>query len=530
MRYKDINNKIKQIVYKHKLVARYIMTGLLAGTIDLVALFVFKEYFKLWYLTSAIFAFLISFTLAFIAQKYWTFGDYSNDNIHGQFFWYFFTVTSSLCLSLIILSLQVEFLHIYYLWAQMVSLSVAGVFGFVMNIRNVFSRAPNVNGIVIAAAIFPPDIGGPASHIHRLAEELSSRRVKVSVITYSKTRAAVPGDSFDVIRIPVGLPTLLRGVVYLVSLFISAASYQNIFAQDITSTGLLAVIVKKILPHKRLIIRIGGDLLWERETENGGTNLSTIDYYKMGAYKKEFIYRVGKFVMSSADQIIVPAEFLKDIYVNYYKISASKILVLRNPIPFSVYDPGHLREIGPVEHISADRVVLFAGRFIKFKNVPMLIRTFFSVYDKIKPAKLVLIGNGPEKQKYIEIISGHPLMDKVEVINTLSQGDLFSKIKESTICVCPSWTEPNSNFSLECMSYGKPVLMTKNNGLSVKLPEEMLFSYNDQNEFERKLEVLLNGDFDRDALAQLVNIETGNNSWNNILARYLKIFSLQGEN
>ena len=39
--------------------------------------------------------------------------------------------------------------------------------------------------ILLATPIYPPDIGGPAIYVQRLARELSQRNIEVTVITFS---------------------------------------------------------------------------------------------------------------------------------------------------------------------------------------------------------------------------------------------------------------------------------------------------------------------------------------------------------
>ncbi|MBI3631933.1 MAG: GtrA family protein [Candidatus Vogelbacteria bacterium] len=506
----------------HKLVVKYITTGVLSALIDFVLLYVFTEYlFNHRYILSAVFAFTVSLSVAFIIQKYWTFGDYSEHNIHGQLFSYLLTVIFILLLNLLILFLLVQYVHLYYLFAQLLAICVTGTVGFVINVRNVFHKPYYPSGVVVAAGIFPPDVGGPASHIYRLAEEMAKLNVRTTIVTYSHLRHDTIEGGYDVIRVNANLPLPIRGIVYLILLFTSAVNYPVIFAQDITSTGLPALIVKRFLPQKKLIIRIGGDLLWERYVESGRTKLSVADFYRAGNYKRDLIFRLGKTVMCYADKIIVPADFLKDIYVRYYKVSEEKIVVLKNPLP----DINLCDIVSTSAERPSERIILFAGRFIKFKNVSGLINSFISIYDEIKPVKLLLIGEGPERDSYLEIINKSPVASSIEIIPTLPHEELLGKIKKASLCVCASWTEPNSNFILESLSLGRPVLLTRSNGLSVNLPEELLFSYDNQKEFADKMKYILVGGYDASQIKKLVCSGTEKLSWEYLMSRYKKILN-----
>ncbi|MDO8493192.1 MAG: glycosyltransferase [bacterium] len=509
---------------KHKFIIKYIFTGVSVSSLDVVLLYVFREYYSLWYLYSAILSLVVSYTVAFIVQKYWTFSDYSSHDLHGQFLWYVFSVLTSIFLNLALFATLLELTNINYLLAQLLALMLGGITGFIMNVRNVFGHLDEDNGVVIAAGIYPPEIGGPATQIQNLARGFNSGGVKVAVVTYAKQRASDPGDSFDVHRIPSGWPTIIRGLSYLTLLFTSSIKHHNIFAQDITGTGLPAMLVKKMLPDKRFIIRIGGDLLWERKVEAGETGLSLPEYYRTGAHNGQRLFKIGRYVMSSADQIVVPAEFLKEIYVKYYDVPTDKITVIKNPIP-AIEDVwrSNLQNL-EVGSPKKDKTILFAGRFLKLKNIDTLINAFLSVYEEIKPAKLVLIGDGPERKNYEERIKNEELKDRVEIVSTLPRAELMSHITKADLCVCPSISEVNSNFILECLALGKPVLLTKNNGLSIKLPTEMLVSPEDQVEMQNKIKSLLAGGYNSSELERQVREESASNTREHVLKEYSKIF------
>ncbi len=510
--------RARELLRKNKLVIKYILGAFTASVVDLLVFYILAINYRFWYLGSAAAALVVSYTIAFIIQKYWTFGDYSEHDLHGQFFRYALTVSISIVLNLGMLSLLVEYTRFNYLLSQALALFIAGIFGFILNVRNVFSQVADDSGVVIAAGIYPPEIGGPASQVEALARGLLSRGVRVSVVTYAKSRPQKPqSDVIDVTRIPLSWPIILRGPSYLTFLFIGAVKHHNIFAQDITATGLPASIVKKILPHKRFVIRIGGDLLWERKVESGEIDMSLPDYYAAGRHAAERLYKIGRKVMELADEIIVPAEFLKRVYVEYYGIAESKVTVIRNQLPVSEHQ-------ALAEGDRGSRII-FAGRFIKLKNIDKLLSAFARVREDLPAAKLTLIGDGPEK-KSLELKIKSERLEGVEVLPTMPRQELLAEIAKSAVCACPSKSEVNSNFALECLAAGRPVLMTKYNGLSVKLPEEMLASPDDVEELADKLKALLSGHYDSAGLKHIVQTELAANSWEHILDQYSNVFGI----
>ena len=62
--------------------------------------------------------------------------------------------------------------------------------------------------VLIVSGIWPPDVGGPASHAPELAEFLSRRGHSVHVVTTASARPAATG--YPVTWVSRGLPAVLR--------------------------------------------------------------------------------------------------------------------------------------------------------------------------------------------------------------------------------------------------------------------------------------------------------------------------------
>ncbi|MBI5140254.1 MAG: GtrA family protein [Candidatus Vogelbacteria bacterium] len=510
---------------RHKIVLKYIAIGILSSFIDVSVLFVLKTYFNIWYLLAAAIAFGCSFAIGFVFQKYWTFRDVSVKKLSGQVINYLFTVLISFSVNMGVIYILVETFNPFELWyvvAQIIAVTIAGIVGFILNVRSVFHDAPDNSGVVIATGIFPPDIGGPATFVHNLGERLIEKSVKVTIVTYSDVaKDALDDLAYQVIRISRALPFGLRHFEYLVWLFLATVNHGLIYAQDITAAGVPALLVKKIL-RKRMIMRIGGDLLWERSAESGRTELSMNDFYKSGLHRNKLIFMVGKKILANCEKIFVTADNLRRIYIKYYDVFPDKIEVLHNPLP-SLKDFPVFMANDKAEH--PEKIILFAGRFVKYKNIHKLIDAFLNIYDDIKPARLVLIGDGPEVKK-LRVKIRNEAGSRVEIINKLPHKELFAHVGNASLCVSAATTEYNPNFILECLSLGKKVLLKEDNGLTVNLPSHFLFK--DGKELEVKMKNLLLNDVD-------TNLERGEvlksrevNSWESITLRHMDLLKSFG--
>ncbi len=367
--------------------------------------------------------------------------------------------------------------------------------------------------ILLAAGIFYPDVGGPAIHVRKIAEALSNNGYEVIVIAYGddKTDKKFP---FKVIRVSRNNNKILQWLKYQYLALKYAFSCKMVYAFDPTAAGIPARIAAFIF-RRPFIIRIGGDPIWERTVEMNQRFITIVDYYKNSFYKidKPILYWLIKRLVSSADRIVVYGQFFKDFYVNYFEADSNNITIIKNPV---------LQTEKASDIISDNPTILFAGRFVSYKNLPFVIKVVASVRNKIKKGNLVLIGSGPEKNKLLDLVKELNAEGYVIFKDSLPQEELFKNIRNSTVCIGPALSEFNPNFILESLSLGKPVLLTKGNGLSITLPEEMLFDPFNESELENRIVSMFDKDNYR-KIIQTVNSLPLNQSWDNVIDAHLSI-------
>jgi len=109
-----------------------------------------------------------------------------------------------------------------------------------------------------------------------------------------------------------------------------------------------------------------------------------------------------------------------------------------------------------------ERIVTHISNFRKVKRIPDIIKVFDRIQQKI-PAKLMMVGDGPEKEKAERLCRERGLTDKViffgnsnEIDRILSYTDLF---------LLPSETESFGLAALEAMAWSVPVISSNSGGL-----------------------------------------------------------------
>src|SRR5690348_11398603 len=117
--------------------------------------------------------------------------------------------------------------------------------------------------ILIATGIYPPEIGGPAEYAKNLKDAWNSQGHQVTVKVFSRFKF---------------LPTGLRHLAYFLYIVPAVIRADFILSLDTFSAGLPAVLAARLF-GKQIIVRTGGDFLWEFYVERTGELVLLKDFY-----------------------------------------------------------------------------------------------------------------------------------------------------------------------------------------------------------------------------------------------------------
>ena len=115
-----------------KRIIKFLAVGLSGTIINLLVLFFLVEFIGVLYIIGAFVAYIISITNNFFWNKYWTFNSKSKQ-YKEQYLKYLIISVFSLGINLMILSILVEVFGLWYMFSQVIAITIAGLNNFFWN-------------------------------------------------------------------------------------------------------------------------------------------------------------------------------------------------------------------------------------------------------------------------------------------------------------------------------------------------------------------------------------------------------------
>ncbi|MDR2094250.1 MAG: glycosyltransferase [Treponema sp.] len=210
------------------------------------------------------------------------------------------------------------------------------------------------------------------------------------------------------------------------------------------------------------------------------------------------IRRVLKFVLKRSDLIIVPTQQIHE-FVKKYKVK-KEIRLLPTGIDPLIFT----REKTEIEHFKSmmikkypqlqkRRILLFAGRIAREKNIDFLLSIAPAIIKKHPEVVFLFAGNGPDLIYFEEECASLNIADHCIFTGYLAREDLALTYGMSDIFVFPSLTETQGLVTIEAMLSGIPVVAIGEMGTIMVMNGDNggFMVHNDPDEFSKRVLELL---------------------------------------
>lgn len=170
---------------------------------------------------------------------------------------------------------------------------------------------------------------------------------------------------------------------------------------------------------------------------------------------------VIRFSLNHSNAITSVSESLKKDTLKTFKID-NKITVIPNFINIKEYETPHEHCVASKYAPNGEKILVHISNFRKVKRIEDVVKIFEKVKDKF-PAKLILVGDGPEKSAIDQLCRQLNLSH--DVINLGKIADPKEILSVADLFILPSETESFGLAALEAMAMKVPVISTNSGGL-----------------------------------------------------------------
>lgn len=145
-----------------------------------------------------------------------------------------------------------------------------------------------------------------------------------------------------------------------------------------------------------------------------------------------------------------------------------KLIPNATNLKYKEFDEKQEREVVEKYKINNDKFkILFIGRFVKVKNVYLILDVLKLLYKQNKNFQFIFMGYGPEENKMKKIVQESGLEKNIVFTGKILDNDEKSIIiKNSNILFFPSVYDTDGIVKIECACYSVPTLCLEGTGVS----------------------------------------------------------------
>ena len=308
--------------------------------------------------------------------------------------------------------------------------------------------------VLIVSGIWPPDIGGPASHGPEFGRFLLARGHDVRAVTSTGPGGAEP-SGFPVTGSPRDRPRPVRMVAGTLRIAVAARWPDVVYSTGLYYKSALAATLDRV----PLVVKLTTDPAYERARRLGlfsGDVAAFQDPHPGAAIR--YLKLVRRAMLARPVRVVIPSRYLADI-ARGWGLSPERVTVVPNPAPSAgqLASPQELRRrlgIGGATFV-------FAGRLVPAKDLPLAI----SALRHVPGASLVVIGDGPEHARLEGVVAEAGLDGRVVFKGALPRAEAIEWLAAADAALLSSAWENFPHAAVEAIAAGTPVVATAVGGV-----------------------------------------------------------------
>jgi glycosyltransferase involved in cell wall biosynthesis len=299
--------------------------------------------------------------------------------------------------------------------------------------------------IAFLTGIWPPDVGGPATHGPDFTRFLVARAHSVRVVTMGDGEPTERPCEVEVVsrRLPFPIrygQVALRGAR-------AARRADVVYATATYAAAAMAAAIAR----RPLVAKIVSDPAYER-ARRYRLFTGTLEEFQTAAGVPARVLKAARTrALMAATTIVVPSAYLAEI-ARGWGLPGSRIVVLTNPAP----PPA---EVEP-EQLEPGTFV-FVGRLTRQKALGVAIEAI----ARVPAARLVVVGDGPERAELERLAAASAGVDRVRFLGMRTRDESLRIVAGAEAGLLSSAWENLPHSAVEALSVGVPVVSTAVGGV-----------------------------------------------------------------
>ena len=222
--------------------------------------------------------------------------------------------------------------------------------------------------------------------------------------------------------------------------------------------------------------------------------------------KKIVEYLTKFYCDKTATELIVPTKKTYDLFKEKYRVDRNVHIVPTGIEVERFYkDQFKKREIDELRHQFGlkkdDFVILFVGRLGEEKSVDLLIESQVSLARTNPNCKLLIVGDGPDKEKFEKLVKKFRLKDNVIMTGKVPWEEVPKYYMLANVFATASKTETQGLTVIEAMAASKPVLAVDDDAFRMVVVNDLNgYLFSNKRQYKKQVRTLM---IDTDKLRSL---------------------------
>jgi glycosyltransferase involved in cell wall biosynthesis len=308
--------------------------------------------------------------------------------------------------------------------------------------------------VVVVSGLWPPDVGGPASHAPDVAAFLLARGHRVEVVTTASKQPAPRAYPVHWASrsTPKGaLHVMTAGLVHRAAADADVVYTTGMFGRSAAGAS---------IARRPYVVKLTADPAFERARRRGEVGGTVDDFQHGGGGARAAAYRFARDVeLRRAAHVFTPSAWLRELALGW-GVGAEHVSVLPNPTPA-------VPELRPRDELRAElglngATLAFAGRLTPQKSLGVALEAL----AQVDGVALVIAGDGDERAPLERRAAELGVSERVRFLGAQPRERILELFRAADASILSSSWENFPHTVVEALAVGTPVLSTATGGVA----------------------------------------------------------------